>query len=279
MSKSGLIFPLGFLLVSACALSQEPATAPQKSEIASAVTERQSAPPLLTEDITTQPDTKPTIAKIQSPDEIRRLQSAAKELGLDPGPADGVAGNKTIGALQRLQAGCAQLKTLIENLGDGTPAEKTYGRPETIKIQTELRRAGFNIGPVDGAYGSRTRAVVTQLHALCPTMPEYASLLAAPAEAAKPPTAEPSPRGNAGSASPAAPVRVEAVKMVGAPPSARTQEEIRILQLRLRDAGFDPGAFDGVIGPKTEKALQDYQAAHRAGKIKASLTTAVDSMY
>ena len=215
--------------------------APQKSEVANAVTERQSVPPLLTEDITTQPDTKPMIAKIQSPDEIRRLQLAVKELGLDPGPADGVAGNKTISALQRLQAGCAQFRTLIGNPADGAMAEKTYGRPETLRFKPSSGgRVSISV-PSTASYGSRTRAVVTQLRACVQPCRSMRVCWPLRWRLQNRKRLSQSSR-NAGSTSPAAPVRVEAVKTVGAPPPARTQEEIRILQLRLRDAGFDPGA-------------------------------------
>ena len=36
-------------------------------------------------------------------------------------------------------------------------------------------------------------------------------------------------------------------------------EKIRQEQLRLRDAGFDPGPIDGILGPKTKVAMQRYQ--------------------
>lgn len=276
MSRSGIIYPLCFLLVSGCALSEEPNLTPPQSEVASSVSASQSAPTLRADDITTKAEEKPVGARTGSPEEIRRLQLALKELGLDPGPADGIAGQKTVSAFQKLDAACAQVMPLIEGSGNGAAAksDKTFARPETIKIQTELRRAGFNVGPVDGAYGNRTRAVVTQFRSLCPILPEYAGLAASPVEASKTTSTEP----NATRANAAGARRAETVK-TGSAPRAMSAEEIRVLQLRLRDAGFDPGAFDGVMGPKTEKALQDYQAAHRSGKIKASLTTTVDSMY
>jgi peptidoglycan hydrolase-like protein with peptidoglycan-binding domain len=42
--------------------------------------------------------------------------------------------------------------------------------------------------------------------------------------------------------------------------------------LRLRDAGFDPGPFDGIMGQKTRSALQQYEASQRGKKTKISLT-------
>ena len=38
--------------------------------------------------------------------------------------------------------------------------------------------------------------------------------------------------------------------------------EIREAQERLILAGLDPGHIDGVLGPKTQAALREYQAAH-----------------
>jgi peptidoglycan hydrolase-like protein with peptidoglycan-binding domain len=280
MTKDGLILPLCFLLVSGCALSEAPEMPPQQSVVASAVTERQSMPSPVANAPGNELSEQTLVSKTYTPEELRRLQVDLKELGFDPGPADGIVGNKTKIALQRLHAGCAQVNALVESPSnrEGSTSEKTYTRAETLKMQAELRRAGFYIGSADGVFGSRTRAVVTHLRRLCPAMPEYASLLASPVDDVKPRTVEPN-RAHTAAASATAPLRVEAVRMVGAPPPARTQEEIRVLQLRLRDAGFDPGAFDGVMGPKTEKALQDHQAAHRAGKIKASLTTEISSFY
>ena len=49
------------------------------------------------------------------------------------------------------------------------------------------------------------------------------------------------------------------------------RERVRILQLRLRDAGFDPGEVDGLMGPKTQSALAQYEASRGSEKTKASL--------
>ena len=43
-------------------------------------------------------------------------------------------------------------------------------------------------------------------------------------------------------------------------PSEATQNQdlIRQAQIALRDAGFEPGTIDGVMGPKTEAALRQF---------------------
>jgi peptidoglycan hydrolase-like protein with peptidoglycan-binding domain len=37
--------------------------------------------------------------------------------------------------------------------------------------------------------------------------------------------------------------------------------QVRLIQIRLKAAGFDPGRVDGIMGPRTKAALQKYQAA------------------
>jgi peptidoglycan hydrolase-like protein with peptidoglycan-binding domain len=44
--------------------------------------------------------------------------------------------------------------------------------------------------------------------------------------------------------------------------SVNQQARIRQAQKRLQEAGFAPGDIDGVLGPQTRMALQQYQAKH-----------------
>jgi len=148
-------------------------------------------------------------------------------------------------------------------------------RKDIELVQRRLRTAGFDPGPVDGILGLRTRTVLTTVQNTCPKINELADNLSFPASVSEKQKSA-ALMGASGfntqhslrpSASNGAP------KQTATPVAAQTNEEIRILQLRLRDAGFDPGPFDGIMGQKTRSALQQYEASQRGKKTKISLTT------
>jgi hypothetical protein len=45
-------------------------------------------------------------------------------------------------------------------------------------------------------------------------------------------------------------------------PAVDNQTRLRQAQKHLQEAGFTPGALDGMLGPQTREALQQYQAKH-----------------
>jgi peptidoglycan hydrolase-like protein with peptidoglycan-binding domain len=281
MTKCGLIFPLCFLLASGCSLFVEPEVITEKQELVNPVAESQtvSAPPAL---VATAKSVEPLPApKTFSTDEIRQFQARLKQVGLDPGPVDGIAGGKTRFAVHRLETACAKITPLIVNIGPvgALNSNQVPSRQETLTLQTGLRNAGFDPGPADGIFGNRTRSVLTQLQTLCPIAPDYAASFAFQNEGVTLPRGAEIATGLSKAPVVAYPARQEVVKPVSAPVSRRSEEEIRILQLRLRDAGFDPGPFDGVMGPRTKKALQEFHVAQRAGKIEASVAVGINVHY
>jgi peptidoglycan hydrolase-like protein with peptidoglycan-binding domain len=47
------------------------------------------------------------------------------------------------------------------------------------------------------------------------------------------------------------------------PSETRLREEIvRDAQIALRAAGYEPGRIDGMMGPKTQMAIREFQASH-----------------
>ena len=217
--------------------------------------------------------------RILSKQEIKLLQSQLKAAGFDPGPLDGVLGTKTTSALRRLQLGCANLKDLLENPDFGTfqqlggmqtakqsVADRTFSADEIQLVQVRLKEAGFDVGPIDGFMGSRTRSALLRFQSGCIIVkdlppylnsePQTAERLSSPASAA-----EKQSRPVLSKSSPAeASIKDEAGKVNVATDKTPSREEIRMLQTQLKAAGFDPGPFDGLLGPKTQSALQQYRA-------------------
>src|SRR4030095_7207786 len=165
-------------------------------------------------------------------------------------------------------------KAPTQNLAVSQAVNRVPSRQETEAIQTQLRDAGFNPGPVDGVFGNKTRSVMARLKADCPTLNDLAGVFDYPLTASKKQVvaSQTLATNSARLQSLSAPGRRDAF-------SARSQEDIRILQLRLRDAGFDPGPFDGVMGPKTKAALQQYQVTQREKNVKLQLITGTNGHY
>jgi peptidoglycan hydrolase-like protein with peptidoglycan-binding domain len=192
-----------------------------------------------------------------SKEELRMLQARLKAAGFYVGPIDGIVGPKTKSALFRLQAACVNLKDLLETSAAGAQTAKldnTNNSPkseETRLIQVRLKDTGFDPGPIDGVLGAKTRAAFLRFEAGCTMLnnlpPTFDKELQIADRRKSVPSEEKS-----------YPV---AAKMMGIESHKMTlsSEKIRQEQLRLRDAGFDPGPIDGILGPKTKVAMQRYQ--------------------
>ncbi|MGE5218674.1 MAG: peptidoglycan-binding domain-containing protein [Chloroflexota bacterium] len=279
MTRVSLIIPICITFASGCALFSGAEMEGDKPPVSTPVIENVTAS---VEPATRAPARVDALApppRTLSQDDIRRLQMRLREIGLDPGPVDGVAGPRTKNAFRRLLGGCARVAPLADKFSAGSTQIASGGsatvelpsRAETLALQTQLRSAGFNPGPADGIFGSRTKAAVAQLHAGCLFAKEFDGLSDESLRTAGNVAPVTKPTGIAS-------VRlesqsIESPKRPLASSSPAPHEEIRILQLRLRDAGFDPGPFDGVMGPKTKLALAQYEASQSGKKIKTSLIT------
>ena len=210
---------------------------------------------------------KPTTSKAL----IRRIQAALNALGFDAGRADGLVGKKTIQAARDYRAalGYKVRDELTEGLlrvtetrlavrnrvpesvtptknpanGSANTAQAVSGGELIKRVQTGLRKLGYEPGPADGATGRRTRNAVKRFQ-------QRESL------------------GVTGRIDLALLKQVDAAVESGARTGPRlrfvrptTQREmVRRAQVRLNSLGYDAGAPDGLSGVKTTTAVKNFQA-------------------
>jgi peptidoglycan hydrolase-like protein with peptidoglycan-binding domain len=126
------------------------------------------------------------------------------------------------------------------------PAKKTLDKEKIQVVQELLNTLGFDAGPVDGVLGSKTKAAIMRFQSGCAVLKE---VLGDPEKAISQQTAE-----------------LQAPAEESRPVRKLSKEQIRLVQEKLKEAGFDPGPADGVMGAKTRDALQKYQASHGLSK-------------
>ena len=267
MTQKRLIVPLCFIVLGGCSVfdGRESTEVPTTAVSAPEIEAPQPAPE---NQLVKAKEASPAPALSLSVDDIRGMQTRLQELGFDPGPADGMVGAKTKIAFNRLQTACVKLESLIQTLPGVTLNEssgsqtmaKDPSRADTLKMQNQLRDAGFKTAPVDGVYNARTKSLVGRVYTSCAVAKEFPGGLDKPSRAAA--------HSETRTASPAEGSKAAAGSV--ATIQAKTPDEIRALQVRLRDAGFDPGAVDGVMGEKTKSALEQYEASQSNRKIRTS---------
>ncbi len=198
-------------------------------------------------------------------DPVRRLQDRLRELGFDPGATDGAMGPKTVAAVKGFQqAKGLQVDGIVgpqtwTALGIKVDGQASAPKPEgsgpllkqgangdpVRRLQDRLRELGFDPGATDGAMGPKTVAAVKgfqqskglQVDGI--VGPKTWTELGIKVEG-----------------------QVSMPKPGGSGPLLKqgaNGDPVRKLQDRLRELGFDPGASDGAMGPRTVAAVKGFQ--------------------
>jgi peptidoglycan hydrolase-like protein with peptidoglycan-binding domain/Flp pilus assembly protein TadD len=151
-------------------------------------------------------------------------------------------------ALATSAQGAPMTNSSMPNAGPSNPVVLAYGSgyaggTEAVRVRALQRRldaAGYSPGPTDGRFGPRTEQAVDlfqSAHGL--RVDGIAGPLTLSALRARPNALFP-----------------------GAGYAGAGAGEVRALQRRLRRDGSSPGPIDGRYGPRTERAVTRFQAAH-----------------
>ena len=116
----------------------------------------------------------------------------------------------------------------------------TLEAEEIRQLQTLLKTVGFDPGRIDGAFGPKTKIALVRLRSSCFVLNDLLQGVAL--EKIAP------------SMDSLASDRNRAAGM------ALRKEEIQVVQVRLKDAGFDPGTVDGIAGPNTREAIARFRS-------------------
>lgn len=120
------------------------------------------------------------------------------------------------------------------------PSSDTLSAQEIRRVQALLKTAGFDPGHIDGAFGPKTKNALLRLRSSCSDLNDLMQGAALDRIA---PTIISSTGDHSGAAK-----------------TTRRKEEIRVIQVRLKDAGFNPGQVDGVAGPNTQAAVARFRS-------------------
>jgi hypothetical protein len=137
----------------------------------------------------------------------------------------------------------------LDNAGVGDRKQtlsETLNTREVRKVQTLLKTVGFDPGRIDGVFGPKTRIALLRLRSSCAGLSDLLQGVA-------PEKIAPSIESSGGDRNSAAGMMLR-------------KEEIRVIQVRLKDAGFDPGTVDGIWGPNTRAAVARFRSGCSALK-------------
>jgi peptidoglycan hydrolase-like protein with peptidoglycan-binding domain len=207
-----------------------------------------------------------------------------RESGFNSGPIDGVMGPQTKAALHRFQTACASLGDLLETAV--VEDNQTTGATETPKlaaaihgldhirlVQTRVKAAGFNPGPIDGIMGAKTRSALIAIQSGCALVKTFPPASERTVQTLQRQTTSLTTGTRTQKVASSAPAPSPIIKHRAAD-KAISVDEIQLVQVRIKEAGFDPGPIDGIIGPKTRTAIERYRIS-RGLKTPATLTSGV----
>ena len=179
--------------------------------------------------------------------EALRLRAARRDVaraaGVDAAPD--LSNRKVIAAAERLYLRRGGQRAALQRLREG---KEPYGRALLAQLA-----AATSIEPVETQALARERAEAVRLALIDHGVDPARISLGEPRE---------SPAAERGIPTELALHAAESAAAGSTAPAAAAADPVREAQQRLNAAGFDAGPVDGIVGPRTKRALIKYQAAN-----------------
>ena len=195
---------------------------------------------------------------------------------------------KSAGMKEEKKEGTTTKPSTGEKSGTGTETKKKGGKQssrlyssEQVKeAQMALQEKGFNPGPVDGIMGPKTHKALTSFQRqqnlfasgklderTARELGVGTGTMEVPGEREKPsPDVTPKPDQSKPQAPPPDMSQVTPPVLSGADRmaigTASSVEDIRAIQMALKNRGYDPGEINGMVSSQTQEALRNFQAAN-----------------
>ena len=180
-------------------------------------------------------------------DEGLNIQKMLASAGYNVGVLDGKVGKKTLDALKKYENDFKSGENYDNIMHPKRININEYNEGEGTTLQKQLKSKGLYDGNLDDIYGPKTdKALKDDINNTINkyTQLPYSSLWSG---IGKPEQQQPSVR-------------------KGSP-------EIMEIQKRLKRNGYDPGPIDGIMGPKTRKALELEKQDNTIGYLNSSIPT------
>jgi SH3 domain-containing YSC84-like protein 1 len=175
-----------------------------------------------------------------SKEKVRKVQTALKDRGLNPGPIDGVMGSKTMAAIREFQSqqgmaatGRLDQSTMAALQIDVAPGTGTTQTSSLSDQQMKRQNEQIELG-----IPQEQQTLQTQPNQPAPNQ-QTQQTQQTPAD-------------------------------IGVGPTAFAVEDIRQVQIMLKNRGYDPGDTNGMLSSETQEAIRQFQTANNlpvTGKI------------
>src|SRR5918996_1670592 len=149
------------------------------------------------------------------------------------------------------QSGVLSSAAPAEPIDDSQAAHRAPSKNEIRIIQTRVKAAGSNPGPIVGVLGAKTRSALLAIQSGCALVKTFPLVSRQEVQTGEKPAASALPSRTRPQLAVFPSGRPSEVITANKAASNSAGDEIQLVQVRLKEAGLHPRPTDGIMGPPT----------------------------